>query len=261
MSEAPNWFFSMCAFIRFVCCAIPLLSDFKGLQCLNRVIKSVIWNSSVINVAPIWCNISSRFMIGAVVALSAASLCINQRPYHIVLVDVVTKTRAEKRRDVLVGLAIGLGIPILEMILHEYRFNIFEEIECYLTTYNIPPPHALVRCWPTMIGIVSAAYCCMAQFKELLSANQNMSSSQYFCLMGLAVIEVLGMIHIGAYTIYLNMTVRANTHYDFSCAAQYPSVIWHADHQMAVSLQMSQYLFVTCTFIFFSFFGFADEAR
>ncbi|KAI6030031.1 pheromone A receptor-domain-containing protein [Pisolithus marmoratus] len=146
------------------------------------------------------------FMIGAVVALSTASLCINQRPYHIVLVDVITKTRAEKRRDVVVGLAIGLGIPILEMILHyivqRYRFNIFEEIECYPTTYNIPPPHALVRCWPTTIGVVSAAYC-----------------------------------------------------------SQYPSVIWHVDYQMVVSLQMSQYLFVTCTFIFFSFFGFADEAR
>ncbi|KAI6023385.1 hypothetical protein EDC04DRAFT_2934475 [Pisolithus marmoratus] len=78
-------------------------------------------------------------------------------------VNVVTKTRAEKWRDVLVGLAIGLNISILEMNLHyiiqRYRLNIFKEIECYLTTYNIPPPHALVQCWPTMIGVVSAAYC------------------------------------------------------------------------------------------------------
>ena len=59
-------------------------------------------------------------MIGLAVAIPSASLCINRRLYHIVSVDSVTKTRAEKRRDVLVDLAIGLGIPLLQMILREY---------------------------------------------------------------------------------------------------------------------------------------------
>ncbi|KAI6016733.1 pheromone A receptor-domain-containing protein [Pisolithus marmoratus] len=295
MSEAPNWFFSACAFIGFVLCAIPLpwhleawntgtclYMIWTGLQCLNLFINSVIWNSNVLNVAPVWCDISSKFMIGATVALPAASLCINRRLYHIVSVDAVTKTRAEKRRDVLGDLAIGLGIPILEMILHYivqgHRFNIFEEIGCYPATYNTPPAYALVWCWPVAIGVVSAVYCLCtirelalrrAQFKELLSANRNMSSSRYFRLMGLAAIEVLGTIPIGAYIIYLNVTISpiqpwiswVDTHYDFSRVAQYPSVVWHADHQTAVSLQMSRYLFVACAFIFFSFFGFADEAR
>ncbi|KAI6041179.1 STE3-domain-containing protein [Pisolithus marmoratus] len=232
----------------------------------------------------VWCDISSKFMIGATVALPAASLCINRRLYHIVSVDAVTKTRAEKLRDVLGDLAIGLGIPVLEMILHYivqgHRFNIFEEIGCYPATYNTPPAYALVWCWPVAIGVISAVYCLCtirelalrrAQFKELLSANRNMSSSRYFRLMGLAAIEVLGTIPIGAYIIYLNVTISpiqswiswANTHYDFSRVAQYPSVVWHVNHQMAVSLQMSRYLFVACAFIFifFSFFGFADEAR
>ncbi|KAI6043286.1 pheromone A receptor-domain-containing protein [Pisolithus marmoratus] len=286
MSEAPNWFFSPCAFIGFVLCAIPLpwhleawntgtclYMIWTGLQCLNLFINSVIWNSNVLN-----------FMIGATVALPAASLCINRRLYHIVSVDAVTKTRAEKLCDVLGDLAIGLGIPVLEMILHYivqgHRFNIFEEIGCYPATYNTPPAYALVWCWPVAIGVVSAVYCLCtirelalrrAQFKELLSANRNMSSSRYFRLMGLAAIEVLGTIPIGAYIIYLNVTISpiqswiswANTHYDFSRVAQYPSVVWHVNHQMAVSLQMSRYLFVACAFIFifFSFFGFADEAR
>ncbi|KAI6011502.1 pheromone A receptor-domain-containing protein [Pisolithus marmoratus] len=225
-----------------------------GLQCLNLFINSVIWNSNVLNVAPVWCDISSKFMIGATVALPAASLCINRRLYHIVSVDAVTKTRAEKLRDVLGDLAIGLGIPVLEMILHYivqgHRFNILEEIGCYPATYNTPPAYALVWCWPVAIGVVSAVYCLCtirelalrrAQFKELLSANRNVSSSRYFRLMGLAAIEVLGTIPIGAYIIYLNVTISpiqswiswANTHYDFSRVAQYPSVVWHVNHQMA----------------------------
>ncbi|KAI5996057.1 pheromone A receptor-domain-containing protein [Pisolithus marmoratus] len=171
-------------------------------------------------------------------------------------------------------------IRVIQSLCQGHRFNIFKEIGCYPATYNTPPAYALVWCWPVAIGVVSAVYCLCtirelalrrAQFKELLSANRNMSSSRYFRLMGLAAIEVLGTIPIGAYIIYINVTISpiqswiswANTHYDFSRVAQYPSVVWHVNHQMAVSLQMSRYLFVACAFIFifFSFFGFADEAR
>lgn len=59
-------------------------------------------------------------MVGLAVAIPSTSLCINRRLYHIVSVDIVTKTRAQKRRDVLGDLAISLGIPVLEIILREY---------------------------------------------------------------------------------------------------------------------------------------------
>ena len=69
-------------------------------------------------------------MIGLAVAIPSASLCINRRLYHIVSVESVTKTRAEKRRDVLVDLAIGVGIPVLEMILREYTRD--HHLYCWL---------------------------------------------------------------------------------------------------------------------------------
>ncbi|KAI6009691.1 STE3-like pheromone receptor, partial [Pisolithus marmoratus] len=136
-----------------------------GLACLMVFINSVVWNLNVVNKAPAWCDISSKFIVGYAVALPAASLCINQCLYHIVSVDLVTRTRAEKRHDVLVDLAIGLGIPILEMILYyviqAQRFLIFEEIGCYPSIYNMLPAYALVSFWPIAISIVSAGYCCM----------------------------------------------------------------------------------------------------
>jgi len=51
------------------------------------------------------------------VAISAASLCINRRLYRIACIRVVTTTKADKRRAILVDLAIGLGIPVLVMVL------------------------------------------------------------------------------------------------------------------------------------------------
>ncbi|KAL4070140.1 pheromone A receptor-domain-containing protein [Scleroderma yunnanense] len=295
MSDAPNWFFSACAFVGFVLVTIPLpwhleawntgtclYMIWTSLGCLNLFINSVVWNSDVINKAPVWCDISTRFMIGLAVAIPSASLCINRRLYHIVSVDSVTKTRAEKRRDVLVDLAIGLGIPVLEMILQYivqgHRFNIFEEVGCFPATYNTPPAYALVFTWPIAIGLVSASYCIRtirelavrrAQFEELLSANRNMTSSRYFRLMGLAGIEVLCTLPLGAYAIYLNSSAAqiqpwiswSNTHYDFSLVGQYPSVVWHSDQLNVISIELSRYVVVFCAFVFFGFFGFADEAR
>ncbi|KAG6329401.1 hypothetical protein ID866_9688 [Astraeus odoratus] len=295
MGDPPNWFFSTCAFIGFVFVTIPLpwhleawntgtclYMIWTGLGCLNQFINSVVWNSDVINKAPVWCDISTKFIVGSAVGIPASSLCINRRLYYIVSVDSVTKTRAEKRRDVLVDLGIGLGLPFLEMILHYivqgHRFNIFEQVGCYPFTWNTPPAYALVFTWPVAIGLVSAYYCLRtirelalrrAQFKELLSANRNMSSSRYFRLMGLAGIEVMCTIPLGAYSIYLNATAEpiqrwiswSDTHYDFSRVGQYPWVVWHENHLTVISIQLSRYFIIMCALLFFAFFGFADEAR
>ncbi|KAH7882760.1 pheromone A receptor-domain-containing protein [Phlebopus sp. FC_14] len=292
MAEPPNWFFTLCAFFGFVLVTIPLpwhleawntgtclYMIWTGLACLNQFINSIVWNSDVINRAPVWCDISTKFMIGSAVAIPASSLCINRRLYQIASISSVTKTRAEKRRDVMVDLAIGLGIPIIEMCVHYvvqgHRFNIFEEVGCYPFTWNTPPAYALVFAWPIAIG------CCLsvmtirelairrAQFKELLSANKNLSSGRYFRLMGLAGIEVLCTVPLGAYSIYLNSTAEpiqrwiswSNTHYDFSRVGQYPSVVWHENQLTVISIQLSRYFIIICALIFFAFFGFADEAK
>jgi len=89
-----------------------------GLGCLNLFINSVVWNGNAINWAPVWCDISSKFIVGLAVAIPASSLCINRRLYHIACIRVVTSTKSDRRRAIMVDLAIGLGIPVLAMILH-----------------------------------------------------------------------------------------------------------------------------------------------
>jgi hypothetical protein len=64
--------------------------------------------------------VATKIMIGSSVAIPACSLCINRRLYHIASVSSVTKTKAQKRRDIMTDLAIGVGIPVLEMILRTF---------------------------------------------------------------------------------------------------------------------------------------------
>jgi len=60
-----------------------------------------------------------RIQIGLNVAISACSLCINRRLYKIATAKVVVITATEKRRAMLIDFLIGLGIPILQIIVGE----------------------------------------------------------------------------------------------------------------------------------------------
>ncbi|TFK32933.1 pheromone A receptor-domain-containing protein [Crucibulum laeve] len=290
----PNFVYSIFAFIGFLLCAIPfpwhleawntgtcLYMAWTGLACLNQFINSVVWDHTVINKAPVWCDISSRFIIGSTVAIPAASLCINRRLYHIASVRSVTITKAEKRRAIMVDLAIGLGLPILEMILQYipqgHRFNILENVGCYPFTYDTWVAYVIVSAPPIIIGMVSAVYCVLsirafnksrAQFNELLSGNKNLTSSRYVRLMCLAGVEVLCTVPLASYIMYLNIVDGVNpwiswadTHYGFSRVDTIPAILWRSQPVAERAIEMSRWLIIACAILFFGFFGFADEAR
>jgi len=121
-----------------------------------------------------------RIQIGLNVAISACSLCINRRLYKIATAKGLI-TEAEKRRDMTVDLLIGLGIPILQIIIggpvhiqpqsiahmddEEYivsghRYNLFEDFGPSYSIVNMPPSYFLFYAWPLMIGCVSFVYSC-----------------------------------------------------------------------------------------------------
>ncbi|PPQ89550.1 hypothetical protein CVT25_012222 [Psilocybe cyanescens] len=290
-----NTAFSTLSFITFILICIPfswhleawntgtcLYMAWTALGLISYFINSIIWRDNAINWAPVWCDITSKIIIGISVAIPAASLCINHRLYCIAAVRSVTRTKAERYRAIMVDLAIGLGIPVIVMILHYivqgHRFNIFEEVGCYPFTYNTPPAYFLVYMVPIPIGLTSGAYCVMsiiafrkrqAEFKEILSSNSNLSSNRFFRLMALAGIEVLCCIPLAITTMVLNATRGTvspwisweDTHWGFSRVDQFPSILWRARVDSNVSIELSRWLLVVCGLVFFAFFGFADEAQ
>ncbi|KAF9468427.1 pheromone receptor [Collybia nuda] len=295
IAAPPNYVFSIFAFTGFLMCCIPfpwhlqawntgtcLYMAWTGLSCLNLFINSVVWNTTAINYAPVWCDISAKFIVGVAVAIPASSLCINRRLYHIASVRSVTITHAEKRRGIMVDLAIGLGIPIMEMILQYipqgHRFNIFGEVGCFPFTYNTPVAVVIVMVPPIVIGLISAVYSILAirafnksrsQFKELMSSNKNLNTNRYIRLMCLAGIETLLTVPLGCYALYRNILVGQiqpwrgweDTHLGFSRVDQIPAILWRMNPDLQGNLEMGRWMSVVCAFIFFFFFGFAEEAR
>ena len=64
-----------------------------------------------------------------------------------------------------------------EVIVQGHRFNIFEELGCFPMTYNTPPAYPLVFCWPVVIGVISACYCCKYRVASISFISYSLNSS------------------------------------------------------------------------------------
>ncbi|KAI0702576.1 STE3-domain-containing protein [Earliella scabrosa] len=284
------------AFLGFIIALVPLpwhlqawnagtcvYMIWASFACMIQFVNSIVWRDTALSIAPVWCDISTKFLIGAGVGIPASTLCINRRLYKITSVRSVSVTRDEKRRAMIIDLAISVGIPVLVMILHYvvqgHRFNILEGVGCVPEIYNTPPAYPLVFMWPPLIGCVSFVYAFLTllgfwrhriQFREVINSNgSGMTISRYFRLMLLSISEMICTVPIGAYSIYINTAgvILApwvsweDTHYDFSHVEMIPAIFWRSQRPFLISVVMGQWVYVFAAFLFFALFGFAEESR
>ncbi|KAJ7904113.1 pheromone A receptor-domain-containing protein [Mycena leptocephala] len=166
------------------------------------------------------------------------------RLYQIASVCTVTKTCAEKRRAILIDLAIGLGIPLLQIPLQYpvqvHRYDIFEDIGCLGETYETAPAVVLFHLPPILIDAVSDVYC--ASNLSTTPAPNFASSSppprtptsinRYIRLMALAFTGLLLTVPLASFVLYSNVSVTwvspwvswADTHSNLSRVVQVPGL-------------------------------------
>jgi pheromone a factor receptor len=108
------------------------------------------------------------------------------------------------------------------------------------------------------------------QFSQVMSSNRNLNRSRYFRLMALAGIDVLCTVPLSAYVLYRlgemhpgawKSWTKTHDSGDYSVILQVPSSIWKEISFANFSLELPRWALVACAFLFFAFFGFADEAR
>ncbi|KAI1790869.1 STE3-domain-containing protein [Ganoderma leucocontextum] len=232
-----------------------------GLLCLFNGVNYLVWRDSAINFSPRWCDFYIRFYIGSSIGVVCASLVINRRLYHIANVSAVSISRADKRRNMITDLLIGLGIPLLAIAVYWFyqghRFDILEGMGCLEAYPNTWLALILYFLWPIPIGLVSATYCILTlraffkrrrQFNELMASNKNLTFNRYFRLMGLAAIEVMFTIPLTVYNIVSNFEQDP-----------YP---WRGFADLHSGFgRVDQWVPIACAIVFFLFFGLAEEAR
>lgn len=254
-----------------------------ALSNLAWFINSIIWDGNFVDWAPVWCDITIRLVLAVNIAIPATALCIQRRLYYIISDPVVTATREDKRRSMIVDLLIGVGLPLVNVILayvvQSRRYDIFEDFGCYPVIINTALSVVLISTWPIAIGLVTGVYCSMNIYhfwikrrsirSILASSTGTISVSLYLRLMILSAINLLCTIPLASWDLWTSVALAPvvpypgfnAVHESFSSVEQIPAALWENDFTARSGMEVSRWSSVICAFIFFIFFGFADEAR
>ncbi|CAE6529607.1 unnamed protein product [Rhizoctonia solani] len=253
---------------------------------LNIMINTIIWRGSYEDLAPRWCDISVKIIIGHSVGLVAASLCINRKLYNIATLESVTITPESKRRDAIVDLCVGILLPIIVMVLHYVvqptRYNIIENIGCWpnlvADVHTTLLTIAMVYIWPILISCVSFIYCTLSirgflkarrQFNQVLShSGSGINISRYFRLMALASEEILFSIPFATFLLKQNVTLAKqipwisweDTHKNYNTILKTPWALLKSSEPSFNAVMISLWVLPAGGFLFFIWFGLGGEA-
>jgi pheromone a factor receptor len=102
----------------------------------------------------------------------------------------------------------------------------------------------------------------------MMSATPGLNHGRYFRLMALSSLDIFLTIPITAYIVVLDVKEGVDpwiswdeTHFNYSRVIQVPGFVWGNESITSQALEMYRWSLVLCAFVFFAFFGFADEAR
>ncbi|KAG8889541.1 hypothetical protein FRB98_003809 [Tulasnella sp. 332] len=247
---------------------------------LIRGVNTIVWAGSVVPKLVVWCDITTKFIIGIQVSIPAASLCITKHLESIASLRQTIETSEDRRRRKIFEICMCGVLPCIIMALHYvvqgHRFDIAEDFGCIATVYVSWPALLIVYIPPLLLGFVSFIYATLAfywfmkrrnQFTQhLQSSNTGLSTSRYVRLMALAVTQVIVETGLGGYLIAVSLEGQplriwdnwADVHSNFSRIAQYPTVLlpdyfWNR-------LLLTWYIGPICSLDFFIFFGLGQEA-
>jgi pheromone a factor receptor len=101
-----------------------------------------------------------------------------------------------------------------------------------------------------------------------MSSTPGLSRGRYIRLMSISAVEILGTIPLGTFYIVHNSKLGVTqwrgwtyTHANYSAVYQIPASIWKNNPNSVLVLELYRWSLVLCAFLFFAFFGFANEAR
>jgi pheromone a factor receptor len=182
-----------------------------------------------------------------------------------------------------------------EYVVSTVRYIIFEDFGPTFSNALMLPSFFLFSTWPLAIGIVSFFYCgeypslssplvplpiiiintvtnTYTFYKRGSQCRQMMISgfnqNQYLRLMIISSVDAFATIPFSTLFIVTKAKLGtkpwkswADTHRHYSAVNQIAGITWKSVPEVALDLEVSRWLLVACTFLFFALFGFTVEAR
>jgi pheromone a factor receptor len=238
--------------------------------------------------------IAVRFIIGIQVAVPAAILCINRRLYLLASPpSIVIPSKADKNRELIIDLVIGIGLPIIVMALClsfnlslylcgssifsaflflASRFIIVEDYGCSYAAYKTWVPLVIINIPPVLLELICGVYGCLSirayyNRSKLNETHNVLNPDRYIRLMCFSALDLLTGIPITVYFLYDNavglVPFPGITQDQFSLLPGYqlPAVEWRANMVTELDFELSRWIMVYVAFVFFAIFGFTPESR
>ncbi|KAJ2916348.1 hypothetical protein MD484_g4053, partial [Candolleomyces efflorescens] len=243
-------------------------------------VDAFVWADNVKLVMPVWCDITTKLIIGASYALPASCLCVSMYLEQIASLRMAQLTAVDKRRRRWFEAFMGFGIPLLFMALHVivqgHRYDIIEGYGCRPTTYYSIVAIFLIWVPPLALAFGSVVYSALALrhfvvrrltfAAHLQASNSALTTSRYLRLMSMAAIQMVGSITITSYALWFTsiaMPLRPWTnwddvHSDFLRVDQY--LTRFVPPALTRPFYVSWWFTPISTFIFVAFFSFGKDA-
>ncbi|KAI0946031.1 hypothetical protein AcV7_010118 [Taiwanofungus camphoratus] len=242
-------------------------------------VNATVWSDNAEVRLLVWCDITTKIIIGASSALPAATMCICK---HLELVSsgrVVRLTNEDKRRRTIFELVMCFGVPMILMALHYivqgHRFDIVEAIGCQPATYYSIPAVFIVWFPPLVLSMITLIYASLALYHfvrrrvtfamHLQNSNSALTTGRYIRLIAMSIIEILWGTSLNALAMYDNIspglrpwTSWNDVHSNFSRIGQYALVQFPPAYLRQMFL--FEWAIPTSSYIFFIFFGFGEES-
>ncbi|KAF8596936.1 STE-3-like pheromone receptor [Ceratobasidium sp. AG-I] len=262
---------------------VATLSIIVWLALVNivRGINAIVWSGSTVVKYPVWCDITTKIIIGANLALPASTLCICRYLATVASPRHSMANAADKRRRMIFELLMTAGLPILGMALHYvvqgHRFDILEDFGCNPTTYVSVAALFIVYIPPLVLSLGTLVYAGIAlrwfvhrraQFQAVLqSAQSGLTTGRYLRLIALSVTEMLFATAMSLFVLVITVEDGGlrpwisweDVHSNWLRVGQFarilvPDFFWDR-------LLLTWYIIPITSVIFFAFFGFGQEAK
>ncbi|KAJ7034227.1 GPCR fungal pheromone mating factor [Mycena alexandri] len=243
-------------------------------------IDAIIWKDSFEIRAAVWCDITTKLIIGSNFALPAACLCICIHLEQVSSVRLVRSTPADKRRRQIFEALMCFALPLVFMALHYvvqgHRFDIIENYGCRPATYLSVASVLIVWVPPIVIAVACLVFAGLAlrhfmvrriTFAAHLDATHSaLTTSRYLRLMLVSVFEMIWSLAITIYILWFTVmavplrpwTTWADVHSNFSRVDQYP--VAFVPQPVLMSFYVSWLFVPLSTLLFVAFFAFGREA-
>lgn len=224
-----------------------LLSSWLLIGCFVFFVNSLAMNAKV------WCDISTKLMVGAYVGVPASMICVLHRLYMTISTP---DSQPDKRLyQLLCRLALMLGMPALIVVVHiivqDRRYIFIEQAGCIPSISPSLFPLIAVLIWPLLFNIASLAYLGLVIYSVWLPRREQRGTPvspetlTLYHFLKIYISLFLGVVCTSSASLFLLVWITNNSHisidslhHDFQTVYVLTTDQWSRDPQLRTAIEL-----------------------